>query len=53
VTFVDPQNSQRTGLSMAIPDMSAFQAVLDSPAGAEAMKHDGVDPETLVLLIES
>jgi hypothetical protein len=53
VTFVDPQNPKRVGLSMTIADMAAFQAMLESPAGAEAMKFDGVHPATLVLLIES
>jgi hypothetical protein len=52
VTFTDPQNPKRTGLSMTIKDLSAFQAVLDSPAGVEAMKYDGVNPDTLVVLIE-
>ena len=53
VTFTDPQNPKRVGLSMTIPDMAAFQAMLESPAGAETMKHDGVHPDTLVVLIES
>ena len=53
VTFTDPQNPKRVGLSMTIHDMAAFQAVLESSAGAEAMRHDGVKPETLVMLIES
>jgi hypothetical protein len=53
VTFTDPQNPKRVGLSMTIPDIAAFQAILDSPAGAEAMKYDGVHPDTLVVLIES
>ena len=53
VTFVDPQNPKRVGLSMTIHDMTAFQAVLESAAGAEAMKYDGVHPDTLVVLVES
>jgi len=53
VTFVDPQNPKRVGLSMNIPDLAAFQAMLGSPEGAEAMKYDGVHPDTLVVLIES
>jgi hypothetical protein len=53
VTFTDPQNPERVGLSMTIPDLAAFQAVLESPAGAEAMEYDGVNPDTLVVLIES
>ena len=52
-TFVDPQNPNRVGLSMEVSDMDAFQAVMESDAGAEAMKYDGVRPETLVVLVES
>ena len=53
VTYVDPQNPKRVGLSMNVADMAAFQAMLESDAGAEAMKHDGVHPDTLLVLIES
>jgi hypothetical protein len=53
VTFVDPQNPKRVGLSMTVPDLDAFQAMLQSQAGAEAMKYDGVHPDTLLVLIES
>ena len=53
VTFVDPQNPKRVGLSMTVPDLDAFQAMLQSPAGADAMKYDGVHPDTLLVLIES
>lgn len=38
---------------MTISDMAEFQAILQSSAGAEAIKHDGVRPDTLVMLIES
>jgi len=53
VTYVDPQNPKRVGLSMTVHDMAAFQAMLESPAGADAMKFDGVHPDTLVLLLQS
>jgi hypothetical protein len=53
VTFVDPQNPKRVGLSMNIPDLAAFQAMLESAAGADAMKYDGVHPDTLVVLVQS
>lgn len=33
--------------------MDAFQAVMESEAGAAAMKYDGVRPETLVVLVEA
>ena len=52
-TFVDPQNPNRVAISMDIPDMDAVMAALQESGGAEAMEHDGVRPETLVLLIES
>ena len=52
-TFVDPENPNRVGLIVEIPDMDAFQAIMASEAGAEAMKYDGVRPETMVLLHES
>jgi len=52
VTYVDPQNPKRVGLSMTVHDLPAFQAMLESPAGAEAMKYDGVHPDTLQVLIE-
>lgn len=40
-------------MSMDVSDMDAFQAVMGSATGAEAMKYDGVRAETLVVLIES
>ena len=52
-TFVDPENKNRVGLLAEVPDMAAFQAFMASDAAAEAMKHDGVRPETLVMLVES
>ncbi len=52
-TFVDPSDPHRVGLSMDVADMDAFQAIMTSDAGAEAMKYDGVRPETLVVLVAS
>ncbi len=48
--FTDTTKSNRVGLILDIPDMEAFQQILQSQAGADAMKFDGVRPETLVLL---
>jgi len=50
-TFLDPENPHRAGVLFEVPDMAAFHAVVQSAAGAEAMKHDGVRPETLVVLV--
>ena len=51
-TFIDPQGSNRVGLIMEIPDFDAFMAFMQGPEAAEAMKSDGVRPETLVILAE-
>jgi hypothetical protein len=52
-TFVDPQKSNRVGILAEIPDMAGFQQFMASDAAAEAMKSDGVRPETIVMLVES
>ena len=52
-TFVDPAGSNRVGLIGEVSDMDAFQKAMETPEAAEAMKHDGVRPETLVVLVES
>ena len=51
-TFVDPQNPNHVALMMDVPDMDAMMAAMQTEAAAEAMDHDGVLPETLVILIE-
>jgi hypothetical protein len=51
-TFHDPEGSKRVGLIVEIPDMAAFQEFMQSDAAAEAMKYDGVHPETLLILSE-
>jgi hypothetical protein len=48
--FTDPTNPNRVGLILDVPDMDAFQELLQSQAGADAMAFDGVRPETLVVL---
>ena len=52
-TFVDPQNPTRVGLLMDVPDMDAVMAAMETEAAAEAMEHDGVVAETLVILVEA
>jgi hypothetical protein len=48
--FTDPTNPNRVGLLLDVPDMKAFQELLQSQAGADAMEFDGVRPETIVIL---
>jgi hypothetical protein len=38
---------------MDVPDMDAVMAAMETEAAAEAMAHDGVLPETLVILVEA
>ena len=52
-TFRDPDGSNKTGIIAEIPDMDAFQEFMQSDAAADAMKHDGVNPETLLILSEA
>jgi len=52
-TFVDPENPTRVGVLMDVPDMDAVMAAMETEAAAEAMAHDGVVPETLVILVEA
>jgi hypothetical protein len=51
-TFSDPNGSNKAALIAEIPDMEAFQEFMKSDAAADAMKHDGVKPETLLVLSE-
>jgi hypothetical protein len=51
-TFRDPDGSNKVALIAEIPDMEAFQEFMKSDAAADAMKHDGVNPETLLVLSE-
>ena len=50
--FRDPQGSNRVGLIAEIPDMDAFQEFIKSDEAAEAMKNDGVKPESILILSE-
>ena len=52
-TFVDPQNPTRVAVLMDIADMDVVMAAMETPGAAEAMEHDGVIAESLVLLVES
>jgi hypothetical protein len=52
-TFVNPENRSQVALLMDVADMDAFTAAMQSPEAADAMDHDGVLPETLVILLET
>ncbi len=52
-TFVSPDNSNRVGLIVSTPSLDELQASLQTDGAAEAMKFDGVRPETMVMLVQS
>jgi hypothetical protein len=52
-TFRDPKGSNRVGLILEVPDMAVVQEILERDETAAAMEHDGVRPETLLILEEA
>ena len=53
-TFRDPEGSNRIGLIFdGVSDLAAFQEAIRTEEAAEAMKHDGVRPETILTLVEA
>ena len=52
-TFVDPQDPTRVAVMMDIPDIDAMMKAMQSKEAAEAMAHDGVMPESMVIMVES
>lgn len=52
-TFRDTAGSNRTGVIVDVPDMAAFQELMESEEAADAMKYDGVRRETMVILAEA
>ena len=49
---MDLSKPSHVGLSMDVADMAAFEAVMQSEAGAAAMAYDGVDADTLAVYVE-
>jgi hypothetical protein len=52
-TFVDPENRTRVAVLMDVADMDTVMAAMQTVEMADAMKYDGVLPETLVILVEA
>ena len=51
-TFVNPESPTQVAVLMDVPDMEALMAAMQNDAAAAAMAHDGVVPESLVILVE-
>lgn len=53
-TFVSPDGGSRVGLVIEnVPSLEALTSALQGAEAAEAMKFDGVHPETIELFIAS
>lgn len=52
-TYVHSTQANKVGLTMTVNDMDAFGALMQSDLGAATMKHDGVRPDTVVVLVHS
>jgi hypothetical protein len=52
-TFVDPQNRTQVAVLMDVADMDVLMGAMQSEGARQAMEHDGLLPETLVILVES
>ena len=52
-TFVNPQDPTKVGVMMDVPDMDAVMGAMEKPEMRAAMEHDGVVPESLVILVEA
>ena len=52
-TFRDPEGSNRVGLIVEVPSIAVRREALETEAAAEAMKFDGVRPETIVVVAEA
>lgn len=50
--FRDPDNPNATGVIAEIPDMAAFEELLQSDEGQRAMREDGLKVETMRMLVE-
>ncbi len=52
-TFIDPRGSNQVGLIAEVPDMQTLEGALQTDAASEAMKYDGVRPDTIRMFVES
>lgn len=53
-TVVSPPPTLSSGaLTAECPDVDALMEAMQNPEFGEAMQHDGVLPETVVILVES
>ena len=52
-TFVDPESANRVAILVDVPDIGSLPSMMQSPEVGDAMAHDGVRPDTVVMLVEA
>jgi len=52
-TFTDPQGSNVTGILFDVPDMDEFQSMMQSDEMKKAAEEDGVNFDTLQVLVQT
>ena len=52
-TFVDPQDPARVAVLMDVADMDVLMGAMEGEEMHEAMSHDGVAADSLVILVEA
>lgn len=52
-TCVDSDRSNHVGLIVDVADVDTLQQALATPEAADAMKHDGVHPDTIHIMTAS
>ena len=53
-TFVRPEGGHKVGVLIEnVPDLETFHAALGTEMAAAAMKHDGVQPDSIEVYVES
>jgi hypothetical protein len=51
--FRDPDGSNRVGVLIETPDMATLEQALQGEDAQAAMQHDGVRPETILMLVQA
>ncbi len=51
-TFVNPEKPSQVAVLMDVADLDGLMTAMQSEEAADAMAHDGVVPESLVILVE-
>lgn len=51
IEFANPEGGNEVAVLFQVSDLDEYLKALESPATAEAMKHDGIDRETVKIFV--